>query len=268
MQGAASAGELGATCVLHVAPAAGACARCGDYFCSACAGAAPNAAFCTPCDAHVGAIPWESERDKLGSFGAWRRTVADFFQSPGPTARRLPTDGSLRKPAVFAAIMFALHVVFTVVAQGVFVWAQTSSLRAFGEGDSIHRAAVTAATHEIVVGAIALCLLTVMAPSLLVGATRALGGRATYRSAVRAVAYGAAFLLVTPIQLLALLLSPLLAWYLAAWIGRRAQVSLLRPLVIVGIGALLSLGIWVMAARAYDATLCGVVSRFVDRMLA
>lgn len=256
-------------CAAHLGKSIAACGRCGVFFCEQCSGAAPNDTLCAACDRRCGAIAWESERAKLGTLRAWRRTVSDVSLTPSRTARRLPTEGSLRAPLTFAASMIALHAVGFILVYGSIIWWTTSySLARFGAIDTIGRMVVFGGmVDKMLLGTLAPLILLATGPALLVAAARCVRIDVTARGAFGAVAYSTAGLLIGLVPFVGYVMYPWLAFFFAEWLAARADVPTWRRLCAIAIGASFAALVLMFASFAYQHTLAGVVRDFVEPFL-
>lgn len=250
-------GEPEPVCAAHGAPSLGECERCGVFLCEGCAGQAPNEGMCVACDERAGAIAWETERAERGAWGAWVRTILDVFLHPARTARRLPTDGALRAPIVFACVALALHAVVGGAVRALVGWLQISaSLERFGARDSVGRiVTITQVQQMVVLGAIIPSVLVLLGPPLLSGVARAVGARVDVRASARAIAYASGLAVVAIVPVIGLATLFVAPYFLHQWLGARAPLSAARRAGAVALFALLMYGVTGLAVAAYEHSL-------------
>ena len=103
------AGE--AKCEVHAEPSAGACLRCGRFFCGACRGEPPNDDHCAECDRLIGFLPFEARRGRGSLPRRWYTTYLAIVTDPAAALQRFPREGPVGPAFVFAGVSIALHLV-------------------------------------------------------------------------------------------------------------------------------------------------------------
>lgn len=262
-----AAGASLAQCAQHETAAAGACRRCGDYFCEACAGEPPNRGLCHRCDRLVGSIPWEHERAELGALRAWLRTLHRLFIAPGDVARRLPIQGSLRAPAVFAAIACGAYVVLAILVLGTTEWIRTSlAIARFGAENVTWRLALISFPHIVVPIFFTTPASVFLAPLALTAATRLVGAPLSLRASARTTLYAAGYFVLMGLPLggiAAVLLFPV---FLYRMLEARTELPRVRRALAVAFLLVALLLIRGAIHAIYPLTLQPLVSAGVDHI--
>ena len=257
-------------CAQHETVAVGACIRCGDYYCDDCAGDPPSRALCRRCDRIVGNIPWEHDRESIGSLRAWARTVTRLLSAHRVMARSLPVDGSLRPPITFALIAWGAHVVLSALMIGAIRWTQFSfSLARFGAEDAVGRIVVSSDyPHLVMKLVLVLPFVILLAPVGLSGAARVMGGNLSHRASARIVAYTCGYLVWAGIPLCGIAVLFLLPNFLYRALGARTQLSPLRRGMTVCLAAAFTILVRIAGEAIYSLTLAPLVSEQISDALA
>lgn len=110
-------------CRNHVErPVEALCERCGDFLCGLCVVRVEGVDYCPTCVMRVRGdavrfgpyVPWENRR-RLGVVNAALQTISASFTRPKEFCERLPMEGGLSDPLLFAMLMRGL----VVIAYGV-----------------------------------------------------------------------------------------------------------------------------------------------------
>lgn len=106
------------TCATHpTARAAGACARCGTFGCTACLATVPDGTqWCAACRARMPQqlLPWDQRRE-LGVLRAWWRTTRQILFSPTSTFGQATPHGTVGSSVLYALIAQVLQIGSIVV---------------------------------------------------------------------------------------------------------------------------------------------------------
>ena len=107
----------GARCAKHPdLAAAGVCDRCGNFSCAQCLVPIDRGRYCPDCTERIRAAalstPWE-ERNKIGGWPAFKRTVVQVLFTPTAFFRAMPRAAGYEGPVLFAIlIQFAQSLLF------------------------------------------------------------------------------------------------------------------------------------------------------------
>jgi hypothetical protein len=108
-----AAGPGEPTCATHpAARAAGACARCGTFACTACLAMVPDGEqWCAACRARMPQqpLPWDQRRE-LGVLRAWWRTTRQILFSPTATFEQATPHGTVGSSLLYALIALVFQV--------------------------------------------------------------------------------------------------------------------------------------------------------------
>ena len=214
------AGEEG-RCERHEAVAQGACARCGRFYCSACAGRGTRESYCEECDARLGRTAWERGWH-AAQLSGFILTVANLLRHPLRSAEELPLEGPVGPPLRFAALCWAVLVPGCIARSAMAYALQSRALMdGLGSGASVFVLLLRGdAIVDVLREAIGIPLAGAGAFVIVYVALGHLEGTLRVQSAVRWVSYGAAFL--------ALVWIPVLGWIAPLVLVRFAKVTLVR----------------------------------------
>ncbi len=182
------------TCAQHAVDAWDHCDRCGRFYCDECAGKEPNERYCAECDAKLGIIPWERDRERLGLWRAWWATATLVVGRPRATLGRVALHTDLRRALSFAALSLALLAVVAGVTAGMVTTLQ--ALRA--PGASSPAALAAGALYALAARGTTMTVLAAVAvavtPLPLAGLSRGFGSPISSARAAVTVAYTTSFL--------------------------------------------------------------------------
>jgi hypothetical protein len=170
--------------------AIGACTRCGSFFCPSCKGwEHSQERYCVRCDPGGPYVAWE-DREKLGTFRAFTKTLKTLLLSPDRFFLRMPASGGYGAPIAFAWISWALSSVVTAAAYGVLVGG-IFAIMPLPEGDAAPVGQVMAgfllgSVAAVLVGIIPMLFLWSL---LLHVMTKIFGGEGSFEATFRCHAY-------------------------------------------------------------------------------
>jgi hypothetical protein len=185
-------------CAEHPERAAvGTCERCGNFYCSDCAGRVDGGqGFCHRCHGARAYIAWEDA--SLGLWQRYFRTVkSSLFELPR-FAAELPARGDVGLPLSFALLPTAASVVIGAGAMSAFLGFMVGSLApASGAGSDAPPAGVIGAFAFLMYGATGIggyLAYLGLWPAVLVGTARMFGNRELqYRGLFRILCYASGF---------------------------------------------------------------------------
>lgn len=190
--------ETGARCAVHEEPSVGTCLRCGRFFCPRCAGEPPNDDHCAECDRVVGALPFETRRERRALLVRWYVTYLAIASDPAAALRRFPREGPLGPALVFAAVAVLLHLV------GLSLIALAVQIVRHGVADFAEpRLHVPTAAAYLLATLVLVGVRFALALGVL-GAIGLVARSLSPRAAVRVVAYGTAYLVLATIPVVGL----------------------------------------------------------------
>lgn len=241
-------------CAVHDVDSCDACDRCGRYFCDACGGAPPNELYCAECDAKVGVIPWERDRARLGSLGAWWATVVQVVLRPAAALARVArTDaGSSFGFGIVSAIFLLVGSLewMAVILYLQRAWAEER----FGTGVFVGSLALMQASRTFGVMPFRIAATLATTPLVVRALARAAGRQVTLAVAERWTHYaiGAFALSVVPLGTLVGVVLAIRNIAIAAG-GQHASMSTRGLLAMALLAWWIAVG-WIVTA-IYDATI-------------
>ena len=175
-EGAAPAQQ--ALCAEHPDQAAvGTCARCGNFYCNACAGRRDGPrGFCRRCHAEQAYVAWEDR--SLSLWQRYYRTVRSSLVEMPKFAAELPAEGGVASPLSFALLGTGASVLIATSLLSVFAGLMVGSFSPPGE-QALPAGAMIAIVF-VAYGAMGIgghLAYVALWPAILLGTARMLGNR-------------------------------------------------------------------------------------------
>jgi hypothetical protein len=217
--------------------AAGTCARCGNYYCAACAGRREGAqGFCRRCDDSRSYVAWEDAQ--LGPFARYFETIKSSLAELPKFAAELPLQGGYARPLLFACLPTLASSLITAVAMAAVVGVSWVDGTVGGDPDTGLFVALGFAVYFFggLVGYLAYLLIW---SAVLVASAHIAGSRGLhYEGLFRILCYASGLNWLYFFPVVGVLVAVYHVVVAVSCIGARGHMSALRALGVYGLPAL------------------------------